>query len=137
MSVLECLAKIDLAAVQFEKAKREIENAKINFERAKQGYEEVLTQAESLGLSKAKLKRVAEDRVTALLESGLLDMGKDVTSVAKKSNDVKPDKQAKTKKKARNSEENQEEFFEENNFEAAADKNGDEKNSFETTEASM
>lgn len=136
MSVLECLAKIDFAAVQFEKAKREIENAKVNFERAKQGYEEVLTQAESLGLSKAKLKRVAEERVNALIDCGLLDMGKDIAPVAKKSSEVKSDKQSKLKKKSRNSEENQEEF-EESTFEANVDKDSDERNVFKTTEATM
>lgn len=91
MSVLEYLAKVDFAAVQFEKAKREIESAKMNFEKSKQAYEEVLTQAEALGMSKAKLKRVAEDRVIALLESGLIDMGKESVPV----------KKAATKKKDR------------------------------------
>lgn len=102
MSVLEYLAKVDFAAVQFEQAKREMESAKANFERSKQAYEEVLTQAEGLGLAKAKLKRVAEERVTALLESGLIDFSKDNTGNTKKpTNDSKGEKGLKAKKKGR------------------------------------
>jgi hypothetical protein len=102
MSVLEYLAKVDLAAVQFERAKREMEVAKMNFDRSKQTYEEVLTQAEALGLSKAKLKRVAEERVAALLESGLIDLGKESHPVTKKATvEGKTDKVAKSKKKGR------------------------------------
>lgn len=105
MSVLEYLAKVDFAAVQFEKAKREMESAKVNFERSKQAYEEVLTQAEALGLAKAKLKRVAEERVTALLEIGLIDFSKDNSVNTKKTtNDSKGDKGLKAKKKGRSME---------------------------------
>lgn len=98
MSVLEYLAKVDFAAVQFERAKREMEAAKMNFEKTKLAYDEILTQAESMGLSKPKLKRVAEERIVSLLESGLIDMGKEIV---KKSADAKAEKVAKSKKKNR------------------------------------
>lgn len=102
MSVLEYLAKVDYAAVQFEQTKRELESAKANFERSKQAYEEVLMQAEALGLAKAKLKRVAEERVNALLESGLIDFNKDNSLNPKKpTNDSKAERGLKAKKKGR------------------------------------
>ncbi|MGZ3781252.1 MAG: hypothetical protein ACXVCY_11435 [Pseudobdellovibrionaceae bacterium] len=105
MSVLEYLAKVDFAAVQFEKAKREMENAKLSFERSKQAYDEALAQAEALGLSKAKLKRVAEDRVASLIESGLIDIGKEVSASSKKVvTDVKSEKVSKAKRKTRSDE---------------------------------
>ncbi|MGZ3749362.1 MAG: hypothetical protein ACXWRE_17130, partial [Pseudobdellovibrionaceae bacterium] len=110
--------KIDVAAVQFEKAKREMENAKLQFERSKQAYEEVLSQAESLGLSKSKLKRVAEERLNALLENGLIDIGKTV--------EAKTEKPVKAKKKERtaDSEENSKDIekeSEKDNFEAQSE----------------
>lgn len=105
MSVLDYLAKLDFAAVHFEQAKREMETAKLNFERSKQAYEEVLAQAEPLGLAKAKLKRVAEERVAALFESGLIDIGKDNAPPAKKANnESKSEKGLKAKKKERSTE---------------------------------
>lgn len=118
MNVLECLSKIDVAAVQFEKAKREVENAKLNFERSKQAYEEVLSQAESLGLSKSKLKKVAEERLNALLENGLIDIGKTA--------EVKAEKAVKMKKRERasDSEENNKDIekdAEKDNFEAQSE----------------
>ncbi|MGZ3771753.1 MAG: hypothetical protein ACXVCP_19440 [Bdellovibrio sp.] len=118
MGMFEHLAKIDLAAVQFEKSKRELETAKLNFEKAKQSYDEVLTEAESMGLSKSKLKRVAEERVSALFDIGLIEMGKTA--------EAKTEKPAKAKKKNR-TEENQEESTD----------NEEQGHLFESAEASM
>ena len=57
-------------AFELEKAKRALEVAKNSLEVAKQNYEEIMTRAETAGISKAKLKKRVDERVSALFENG-------------------------------------------------------------------
>jgi hypothetical protein len=83
---LSFLSKADAVVLEMEKAKRDLETAKSNYEIAKRNYEEFLAQAEEFGVPKAKLKKLAEDRVQMLFESGIMDFleEKDEPQVQKK-----------------------------------------------------
>jgi hypothetical protein len=69
---LSFLSQADHVSLKLELAKRAFEEAKINLEFAKEAYDSLLTQADEQGIPKAKLKKLTEDRVQALLESGIL-----------------------------------------------------------------
>ncbi len=67
------LAQADAATIQLEKAKRALESAKAELESAKKAYDEILAQADEMGVPKAKLRKLTEDRIQALFEIGLID----------------------------------------------------------------
>ncbi|MFZ4402847.1 MAG: hypothetical protein ACOYOK_01985 [Pseudobdellovibrionaceae bacterium] len=67
------LKKADFVTVQLEKAKRAVEKAKADLDSAKSEYEEVFAQAETHGFNKNKLKKITEDRLQSLIDSGLLE----------------------------------------------------------------
>ena len=90
------LGQADSVALQFERAKRALEAAKNELENAKRAYDEVLAQADDHGIPKAKLKKLTEDRVSQLLESGLVDFGAAPAAKAKATKTDKP-KAKKTK----------------------------------------
>lgn len=69
---LAFLAQADAATLALELARCQLEAAKASFEGAKQAHEELLGQAENHGLPKAKLRKITEERVSALMESGLV-----------------------------------------------------------------
>jgi len=69
---LNFLSQADNVALKLELAKAALETAKGQLEAAKQAYEDLLSQADNHGIPKAKLKKLTEDRVQALLESGLV-----------------------------------------------------------------
>jgi cell division protein FtsN len=69
---LEFLAKADSATLRLELAKQAIEAAKVEFEACKKAYDEVMSNAEEHGIPKAKLKRLTEERIQALFESGVV-----------------------------------------------------------------
>jgi hypothetical protein len=71
---LDFLAQADSVALRFEKAKRLLESAKVEMESAKQAYDEVLAKAEELGIPKVKLKKLTEERVMALFETGMIGL---------------------------------------------------------------
>ena len=71
---LDFLSQADNATLKLELAKMALETAKANLEVAKQSYEDVLAQADSHGIPRAKLKKLAEDRVQALIDSGLVSV---------------------------------------------------------------
>ena len=72
---LDFLAQADLVTLRFEKAKRLVELAKNELEAAKQAYDELLTKSEEHGIPKNKLKKLAEDRIAALFEAGMVEVG--------------------------------------------------------------
>lgn len=84
----EFLAEADAATLQFEKAKRALETAKADLELARKTYDEVLARADEMGIAKAKLKKLTEERVQALLDSGLFEM-RDLTFAGPKEPKVK------------------------------------------------
>lgn len=63
---------VEKARLAVEAAKNSLELAKQEAEAARQRFEESLVKAEELGLPRAKLRKVAEERVGVLLMSGLL-----------------------------------------------------------------
>lgn len=69
---LTLLSQADAATLKLELAKLALETAKAQLEEAKQGFEALLTQADERGVPRAKLKKLAEDRVQALFDSGIL-----------------------------------------------------------------
>jgi uncharacterized protein (DUF2126 family) len=73
---LNFLSQADNVALKYELAKAALETAKGNLEAAKQAYDDLLAQADTHGIPKAKLKKLTEDRVQALLEAGLVPAGK-------------------------------------------------------------
>lgn len=96
---LDFLAKADRVTLNLELAKKAIETAKAEFENAKRAYDELFSQAEAHGIPKAKLKKLTEERVQALLESGVIQK-------ERLGNEPKREKPAKKKAKAEASEEN-------------------------------
>jgi hypothetical protein len=75
----EFLAQADAATIKLEKAKRALEAAKAELELSKKAYDEMLAQADEKGIPKAKLKKLTEDRIHLLFESGLLEFTEEVT----------------------------------------------------------
>jgi hypothetical protein len=70
---LSFLSQADAVMLEMEKAKRALDAAKADFENAKRSYDELLARADEVGVPKAKLKKLVEDRIALLFESGLLD----------------------------------------------------------------
>lgn len=56
-----------------EAAKQALEAAKQELERVKEAYEEVLGRAEAAGISKAKIKKLVEDRILEMANLGLIE----------------------------------------------------------------
>ena len=69
---LSFLSQADAVTLKLELARAAFESAKTSLDLAKQAYDAFLTQADEQGIPRAKLKKLAEDRVQALLESGIL-----------------------------------------------------------------
>jgi hypothetical protein len=69
---LSFLSQADTVTIKYELAKAALETARNNLDAAKQAYDDLLAQADTYGIPKAKLKKLTEDRVQALLDSGLL-----------------------------------------------------------------
>lgn len=70
---LSFLSEADAITLEFERAKRGLESAKAAFENAKKSYEDLLARADDHGIPKAKLKKLTEDRIQSLFDSGLLN----------------------------------------------------------------
>ncbi|MGE3680651.1 MAG: hypothetical protein AB7G93_02920 [Bdellovibrionales bacterium] len=75
MMDLNFLALADATTLEMEKAKRALEAAKAAFETAKQNYEDMLAKSDEVGIPKGKLKKLTEDRIQMLFESGLVGSG--------------------------------------------------------------
>lgn len=67
------ITQADQAAFELERAKRALDLAKSNLETAKQTYDAIMAQAENNGIPRARLKKLVDERVQALLEGGLAD----------------------------------------------------------------
>ena len=98
MMDLAFLSQADSVTLKLELAKVALEAAKNNLEAAKQAHDELLAQSDSHGIPKAKLKKLTEDRVQSIFESGILTtMGHGETH--KSVVEVKRDRLRKTAKK--------------------------------------
>lgn len=68
------VVQADQAAFELERAKRALEAAKANLDSAKQAYDEIMSRAEEHGIPRARLKKLVDERVQALMEGGLADV---------------------------------------------------------------
>ena len=66
------LNQADTVTLNLELTKRALETAKTEFDLAKQAFDDLMNQADIQGISKNKFKLFMEERVKALVESGLL-----------------------------------------------------------------
>lgn len=96
-NLIHFLAEADAAALGLERARRDLEAAKQSLDVAKQAYDVVIAKADDLGLPRAKLKRLTEERLAALIDTGLANFAP-TAETSSRSNEVKP---AKPKKPAR------------------------------------
>jgi DNA invertase Pin-like site-specific DNA recombinase len=69
---LDFLAQADSVTLKLELAKQAIEAAKIEFEICKKAYDELFAKAEERGMPKGKLKKLTEERIQALFDSGMV-----------------------------------------------------------------
>ncbi len=65
---------IETTRMAFEASKTAVEFAKEDYERAKKTFDQVIAQADELGIPRAKLRKLVEERSAALLASGLLSV---------------------------------------------------------------
>jgi hypothetical protein len=86
------LAEADSVVLKLERAKRALETAKAELDTAKKDYDDLLSRSDELGIPRSKLRKLAEDRVQLLFESGLLDF----TAVSAPNREAKPRKPKKT-----------------------------------------
>lgn len=107
MQLMDFLSQMDRTSVNLEYAKNQLEQARLKFEQAKVEFDETLMLADKFNLSKAKLKKLTDDRIQSLKENmgGLI--GVDQAAESSKSAQVKRKKSAVKKipvKKASESE---------------------------------
>lgn len=77
---LSVLGEADEASLRLERARRELEIAKQNLDSAKQAYDTVIAKADEMGLPRAKLKRLTEERLAALIDTGLANLPNQLAS---------------------------------------------------------
>ena len=116
--ILRLIHETDLASIEMERAKDAVEAAKAalevakeKYEGARSQYEQTVAQADEIGIPRAKLKKLIEERTNSLMSSGLLGTAGDEKSKAPRS--AKAPKKSKTnadKLGAQNSEETSIEF---------------------------
>lgn len=92
---LSFLAQADNVTLKLELARSSLESAKNQFDAAKQAYDELLAQADNHGIPKAKLKKLTEDRVQALIESGLISGSTKLEGAPRPGAEAKRGKKAK------------------------------------------
>ncbi len=71
---LKFLADADAVALRFEQAKRAVDHAKAAMEEAKAAYDGMLSRADEIGISRSKIKKLTDERIASLIESGILDL---------------------------------------------------------------
>lgn len=76
--LVELLQETDLAMIEMENAKSALEAAKLKLEWAREEFEQrrsaldqVIAKSDEIGVPRAKLRKLAEERAAALLASGL------------------------------------------------------------------
>ncbi|MBC7464885.1 MAG: hypothetical protein H7256_02745 [Bdellovibrio sp.] len=77
--LMKLIQDADVAAVDLEKARGQVETAKQSLETAKELHEqarlfldEILSRAEVIGIPRAKIKKLVEERTQILVASGLM-----------------------------------------------------------------
>lgn len=111
---LSLVGEADAVALTLEQTKQKVELAKLNLEAAKQelervkeAYEDVLTRAEGAGLSKAKLKKLVEERIQEMANLGLVEGAiNSATEKQKRSNGASRSKKMKAQAETDSTSEN-------------------------------
>jgi hypothetical protein len=77
--LIKLIQEADVAALEMEQAKMTVEtaklaleNAKENLEQARRSFDDILVKADELGIPRPKVKKLIEERTTALVASGLM-----------------------------------------------------------------
>jgi multidrug resistance efflux pump len=102
-NLLTLLAEADETSIQLERARRELESAKLNLESAKQAYDQVISKADEAGVPRSKLKKLTEERLAALIETGLMSFPS-TTPAAVRAVETKSERNKKVKAQRADSE---------------------------------
>ena len=104
-NLIELIQEADVAMLEWEncksqmdEAKAQLEIAKERLETAKQKFETVISQADSLGVPRNKLRKIIEERAMALVSSGLLSTPANAGSKPATASKPKATKSKKTSK---------------------------------------
>lgn len=89
--LMKLIQEADVAAVEFEKARAQVEGAKLALENAKEQHDqarntldEIVSRADEYGVPRAKIKKLIEERTQALMASGLIPTTESRASAAPK-----------------------------------------------------
>lgn len=103
MELVNFLSQVDKTSINLEQAKHQLEQAKLRFEQAKLEFDETVSLADKFNLSRAKLKKLTDDRIQSLRENvGALIGGEAVLEI-KPSQPKKKGNQAKKARGAKGS----------------------------------
>lgn len=77
--LMKLIQEADVASVEFEKARAQVEAAKLSLETAKEqqdqartALDEIVNRADELGVPRAKVRKLIEERTQSLMASGLI-----------------------------------------------------------------
>lgn len=77
--LMKLIQEADVASIEFEKARAQVEAAKLSLETAKDQQEqarvaldEIVNRADEFGVPRAKVKKLIEERTQSLMASGLI-----------------------------------------------------------------
>lgn len=109
LDLMQLIQEADLALLDVERARTEMEAAKVALEMAKSEHERVkihfdsvIVKADELGVPRAKLKKLVEERTAALSASGLLSTPANKSAVKESKSPNKKSSKTKTKKEDEN-----------------------------------
>jgi outer membrane protein TolC len=110
------LLDVERARLNVEAAKYALEMAKTDFDQAKSAFDAVIARADDVGVPRAKLKKIVEERTAVLSASGLLSVPANRPSIT-----AKPAKPAKKNAKAKAAEKDSSEVKLDEDLSADAD----------------
>lgn len=77
--LMKLIQEADVASIEFEKARAQVEAAKLSLETAKEqqdqaraALDEIVNRADEYGVPRAKVKKLIEERTQSLMASGLM-----------------------------------------------------------------
>ena len=95
MELVNFLSQVDKTSINLEQAKHQLEQAKLRFDQAKLEFDETVSLAEKFNLSRAKLKKLTDDRIQSLRENIGAIIGGELVLEAKPSQPKKKGNHAK------------------------------------------
>lgn len=88
--LLQLIQEADVSAIEMEQAregveaaKQALEAAKERFDQTRTAFDQTIAKADDIGIPRAKLKKLIEERTSAFLGSGLVDTVERTPKVAK------------------------------------------------------